>query len=680
VGPPPEPEAPRKAFPPWAIAAAAAAAIALAVFVVPQFVSCDSKPAAKGDQGRPRPSGKRGQKAPPEAPKTETEAAREAARLDALARKGPKEAEEVVKQCEAFLQRFGTDEHAEAVKKLRDTALAVQRDREAEGEFRALQTTFRDKKKPFPQRLEEIDAFLKAYAGTKAAAQATKLREQTLAEREAAADRALVPAKRDLDKHLKAEAYGPAIEVLTGLADSYAGSKVGAAAAAQAAELRQKLATEMKEKLAAADALLRRAAFGEAIGQLDAPLKAWQFDPLRREAADFVASARQRRGKIVQAYGTFLTDLNALAGSWKLEEARAAAAAAAAKAGDPVLRQLLEAKAAEMAALLRARARIVAGAKAEEAKAAAGDGRLWLQRISGARLKAAIANPTDAGLDADMPGYKGHVGWADLHVDQLLLFAHSAPGEATAADLVALGLLALRAGDMQAAFQEFTKAAETEPSTLDAAAGFLRHHAQGFVFIPGGQFAAGPKKEPATLDAFLLARAEVTNAEFAFFARATKAQVPPDWKVGLDDHPVANITWAQADAYARWLDLRLPTDLEWERAVRGAEGRLYPWGDKFEAGRANLARTSTKGPLMLSQLLPAYRHLRRDDSPFFHLVGNVREWTSTPSRDPKGALLGYATVGGSAADPEAAALPYARVVRKADARDPHTGFRLAWPR
>ncbi len=199
--------------------------------------------------------------------------------------------------------------------------------------------------------------------------------------------------------------------------------------------------------------------------------------------------------------------------------------------------------------------------------------------------------------------------------------------------------------------------------------------------MPAGQFLAGARKEPKPLDAFLLGIAEVTVAEYAFFAAATGAPAPPEAKDRRDEHPVANITWEEADAYARWLDMRLPTDLEWERAVRGTDGRLYPWGDKFEPGRANLARQAPKGPATPATMLPAYRQLtRRDDSPFLHLVGNVREWTSTAVRDPKGGTTAYFVVGGSVADGEAAAAPHARVQLKPDARDPYTGFRLAWPR
>jgi serine/threonine-protein kinase len=188
----------------------------------------------------------------------------------------------------------------------------------------------------------------------------------------------------------------------------------------------------------------------------------------------------------------------------------------------------------------------------------------------------------------------------------------------------------------------------------------------------------------ATLDGFLLSQREVTNAEYAFYLRATGGGAPPDWKDGKppgrrSEDPVAQVTWEEADAYAKWLGMRLPTDLEWERAVRGTVGNLYPWGNEFDPARANLARATRPAPA--PRLLPATRHVsRRDDSPLYHLVGNVREWTSTAATARSGKVTHYFIVGGSAADRPRDAAATARARLKPDERAPFTGFRLAWPR
>ncbi|HPD14416.1 MAG TPA: SUMF1/EgtB/PvdO family nonheme iron enzyme [Planctomycetota bacterium] len=680
---PPEPE-PERRLSPRTLVMGGVAALLLVGFILSRFVSCGSGPGADtaGAGGR---AGARGgpRKALTEAEKAAAAVANEFARLEAFAKSNAKDPDTVIKQCDLFLEKHGSAEQAAAAKALREAAQATAREMSAEADSRALQASLREAGKKSADKLLEMEAFLKKHAGTKAAAAVEKLRETELRAREKAAEAALRTERAKIEKDLKGGAYGLAIAALTRLAEAYEGTKSGAAAGTEAGELRQKLAEDFKEKKAALEDLAKRMAFAEALAQLDEPLKKWQDEDLRREATALAAALREQRDKTVESYGTFLAKFDALVTAWQLDEALATANAAAAQAVSPAHRELLQAKAGEVAVMQRALERIIAGAKAEAAKAAQGDGKIWLQRTTGARLRAVITDPSATGLEADMPGFKGHLAWADLHADQWTAFARSAPGDPTAADHHALGLAALYAGEPDTAFAEFTKAVELDAGALDAILPSLRHHAQGFRYLAAGRFPLGPRKEPQALDGFLLGRAEVTNAEYAFFARVTKAELPSELKVAeaRADLPVGGLTWQEADAYARWLDMRLPTDVEWERAVRGSDGRLYPWGDAFDASRANLLRPAAKGPAAPAPLVPAHRHLsRRDDSPFFHLVGNVREWTATPVLDPKGAATAYLVVGGSAADREAAAAATARAQGKINARDPYTGFRLAWPR
>lgn len=113
------------------------------------------------------------------------------------------------------------------------------------------------------------------------------------------------------------------------------------------------------------------------------------------------------------------------------------------------------------------------------------------------------------------------------------------------------------------------------------------------------------------LDAFWIDKTEVTNAMFAQFVAATDYQTDAerigggivfqlssyDWKMiqganwrhprgpstdlkGLDDHPVVQMSGNDAEAYCAWAGRRLPTEAEWEKAARGTDGRIYPWGDQ----------------------------------------------------------------------------------------------------
>ena len=139
----------------------------------------------------------------------------------------------------------------------------------------------------------------------------------------------------------------------------------------------------------------------------------------------------------------------------------------------------------------------------------------------------------------------------------------------------------------------------------------------------------------------------MTNAEFRKFIEATGYRRPKFWTEGRLKEPAApvvGVSWYDADKFATWAGKALPTAHQWEKAARGFEGRLFPWGNEIEEGMANFGHVDGVDMVCPVEQFEENRSVfgARD------LVGNVWEWTRDWDRieiDMKVIL------GGSWADP-----------------------------
>jgi len=166
------------------------------------------------------------------------------------------------------------------------------------------------------------------------------------------------------------------------------------------------------------------------------------------------------------------------------------------------------------------------------------------------------------------------------------------------------------------------------------------------IHIPAGEFFMGSdpsvdkcaedNEQPqhtVYLPNYYLAQTPVTNAQYAAFVQATGHRLPSHWQggrlpIGKDDHPVVHISWRDALAYCRWLTeatgkpYRLPSEAEWEKGARGIDGRIYPWGNEWDAKRLN----SFEGGRGDTSPVGVYVE---GASPYglLDMAGNVWEWT-----------------------------------------------------
>ncbi len=164
---------------------------------------------------------------------------------------------------------------------------------------------------------------------------------------------------------------------------------------------------------------------------------------------------------------------------------------------------------------------------------------------------------------------------------------------------------------------------------------------------------ARPQRK-VTLSSYWIYKYEVTVTQYRKFCTDTSRLMPdpPSWG-WIDSHPMVNVTWADAAAYCAWAGGRLPSEAEWEKAARGTDARLYPWGNVWDSTKcANPSNSTTTMPV---------GSYPSGISPYgcMDMTGNAYEWcadwydsayyATAPATNPTGPASGDSRIlrGGS---------------------------------
>jgi formylglycine-generating enzyme required for sulfatase activity len=201
------------------------------------------------------------------------------------------------------------------------------------------------------------------------------------------------------------------------------------------------------------------------------------------------------------------------------------------------------------------------------------------------------------------------------------------------------------------------------------------------------------------LSEYSLGKYPITNREYQAFVRDAKYNPPRGWDgdqfpAEKGSHPVVNVSWNDANEYCKWLsektkkNYRLPTEAEWEKAARGEDGRVYPWGNDFDPKKANTSEAKISDTSDVGKFSP------QGDSPYgcADMAGNVWEWCNdwfkgdeytqrqtSSVKDPQGPKDGQFRVlrGGSFGDYHGVARCAVRDGGDPDSTLNYVGFRVA---
>jgi serine/threonine-protein kinase len=249
-----------------------------------------------------------------------------------------------------------------------------------------------------------------------------------------------------------------------------------------------------------------------------------------------------------------------------------------------------------------------------------------------------------------------------------ILVANNPPKTGISTPITAIGQETTQSSNRASQIQSTNTPANTataRPTATKTITKISEKDGMEMVYVPSGSFTmgsqphvVGPNEEPphvVYLDDYWIDKYEVTNAQYRMCEQAGVCDAPSEvssYTRGLiygsseyDDYPVTFVNWYQANKYCSWAGRHLPSEAEWEKAARGTDGRLYPWGNE----NPNRALLNFRGDVDFTTQVGSYP---AGASPYgaFDMAGNVWEWVndwykwdyyiSSPSKNPPGPATG----------------------------------------
>lgn len=195
-------------------------------------------------------------------------------------------------------------------------------------------------------------------------------------------------------------------------------------------------------------------------------------------------------------------------------------------------------------------------------------------------------------------------------------------------------------------------------------------------------FADEPESKKVLVKSFYIDIYEVGNEEYKKF------DTTHEFHSSLGDHPALFIDWEKADSFCKWKGKRLPTESEWEKAARGTDGGLYPWGNEFDPARANSQSSDSGSEARVGKYKIASSGLKEKPGTApvtsfaegksrygaYNMAGNVWEWVDGWYDEKKGLRM---LKGGSWMSPAISLRAATRLLEAPKAQSNEYGFRCA---